>query len=352
MERIWWTSARVFPEGRAAPLAEPSRFPCEAAGRVQRHTRCRSVSPGESVMIPRLVTIVLCGTLAAVGCATKSYVNEQVTGAEARVAQQVTTTGASLGNRADSQDTSLRENRQAIDAADQRLKGLDTRVTEADAAAADARMRAEQATAATRDTEARLAQRLAGRNSYRVLDTKVVHFDSGRIDIRPQDVTALEEVAKALAADPNAVLELQGFADTQGSDRYNRELARERIDVVMRYLVQNYETELRQMYGVPMGKVAVPPGTKITPAVMAEARRVDLRVLAPWSSWEERAAVPRNPIEPPPASAATSSGTEAPSALPGDVQRDDAPPAMSLSLPGSRLPAFLQTITPQDLGAD
>ena len=100
-------------------------------------------------MVPRVVTIVLCGTVAVLGCATKSYVNEQVTGAETKLAQQVATTQASLGNRADTQETKLSElaahtagNREAVDAADQHLKGLDTRVTEVDAAAIDARTRA------------------------------------------------------------------------------------------------------------------------------------------------------------------------------------------------------------------
>jgi outer membrane protein OmpA-like peptidoglycan-associated protein len=307
------------------------------------------------VKFPRLVTVVLCGTVATVGCATKSYVNEQVAGTEAKLAQQVTATEASLGTRANSQDTKLREvadsageNRQAIDAVDQRLKGLDTRMTAVDAAAADARTRAEQA----RDAEARLAQRLAGRNSYRALDTKVVHFDSGRIDIRSQDIATLDEVAKTLAADPNAILELQGFADSQGSDRYNRELARERIEVVMRYLMQRHNIELRQMYGIAMGKVAPPPGMNVTPATMAEARRVDLRVLAPWSSWEERTAGERSRIESPSTSAATSSA-EAPSALPREVQRGDAPVASGVGSPArGRLPAVLRTLTPRDLGGD
>src|SRR5262245_59233070 len=50
------------------------------------------------LMLPRLVTIILCGTVGAVGCATKSYVNEQVIGVETKLAQQVTTTEASLDN--------------------------------------------------------------------------------------------------------------------------------------------------------------------------------------------------------------------------------------------------------------
>jgi len=305
-------------------------------------------------MAPRLVTIVLCGVAAIVGCATKSYVNEQVAGSETKLAQQVASTQTSFDNRADSQETKLREvaantgeNRQAIDTADQRLKSLDGRMTDVDA-------RAEQAAAAARDAEARLAQRLAGRNSYRILDTKVVYFDSGRIDIRAQDLTTLDELARLLAADPNAMLELQGFADAQGSDRYNRELARERIEVVMRYLMQQHNIELRQMQGIPMGKVTQVAGEKPTSAALAQARRVDLRLLTPWSSWEDRTAIDRSPVGPRIApSAAATSATEAPSALPREVQRTDAPPVSQPDSPASaRLPALLRTITPRDLGGD
>ena len=307
-------------------------------------------------MAGRLVTIVLCGTVAVVGCATKSYVHEQVTASEAKLSQKVTAAESSLGNRADTQETKLREiaghtdeSRQAIDAAGGRLQSLDTRVTEVDAVATDARARAEQAT----DGEARLAQRLAGRNRYRVLDTKAVHFDSGRIDLRQQDIATLDEVAKALASDPNAILELQGFADTQGSDRYNRELARERVEVVIRYLMQHHNIELRQLYGVPMGKVALPVGTKATPDAMAEARRVDLRLLTPWSSWEERAGLGRSPVAAPSASGTASPVTDAPSALPAQVQDSEKRQASGFDSPARRrLPAFLRDITPRDLGGE
>lgn len=310
-------------------------------------------------MVSRLVTIVLCGTVATVGCATKSYVNEQVTGAETKLAQQVATTQASLGDRADTQETKLNKlaadtagNREAVGAADQQLKGLDTRVTEADAAATDARIQAERATAATRDAEARLAQRLAGRNSYRVLDTKAIYFDSGRMDLRAEDLATLDELAKALAADPNAILELRGFADTNGSDRYNRELIRERIESVMRYLIVRHDVELRQMQGIPIGKITVPAGAKATPETLAQARRVDLRVLAPWSSWQDRTAVDPSPVASPSPSTAASPVTEAPSALPREVQRSEAPANTFDTSARTRLPAILRTLTPQDLGGD
>jgi outer membrane protein OmpA-like peptidoglycan-associated protein len=325
-------------------------------------------------MNSRLLAIVVCCPVAAAGCATKGFVQEQVTAAEVKLDQKAAAT-------AETQDAKLREtaeragqNRQAIDAAAQRLQGLDTRVGEADAAAADARARAEQATAATQTAEARLTQRLAGRNNYRVLDTRAVHFDSDRIDIRKQDVTTLDEVAGALAADPNAILELQGFADTQGSDRYNRDLSRERVEVVMRYLVQQHSIELRQLHGLPMGKIAFGAGERPTPETMAAARRVELRVLTPWSSWEDRAereapaALPAEvqQREAPAALPAEVQQHEAPAALPAEVRQREAPAALPAEVqqreapatdgPDSagrqRLPAFLRDLTPRDFGGD
>src|SRR5439155_1711844 len=80
------------------------------------------------------------------------------------------------------------ENRRAVDVADQRLNGLDLRVSEAGARASSAETRADLATGAARDVEARLSQRLASRYRYRLLDTKFVYFDSGQTEIRGQDV--------------------------------------------------------------------------------------------------------------------------------------------------------------------
>jgi hypothetical protein len=91
---------------------------------------------------------------------------------------------------------------------------------------------------------------------------------------------------------------------------------------------------------------------------LAQARRVDLRVLTPWSSWEDRTATDQSPVGSRSPSTAASSVTEAPSALPREVQRSDAPvnsdaPANTFdSSAGARLPGLLRTITPRDLGGE
>ena len=223
-------------------------------------------------MTRRLVSLILCGGVATLGgaCATKDFVRGEVDATERRLTEQMTT--AENLQESKLRDTADRvgETRKAVDAADQRLNGLDLRVGEAGA-------RANSADTQARDVEARLSQRVASRNRYRLVETKSVYFDSGQIEVRSQDADELEAVAKALLADPNAVVELQGFADVRGSDRYNRELARERVEAVMRYLVQHHGIELRQTRAISMGKVALPAGEKPSPEVLAQARRVDIR---------------------------------------------------------------------------
>ena len=312
-----------------------------------------------------LASLILCIGISIFGvaCATKDFVEERVSELESKLAgqmagarTQLTATQTQLTERVDLQETKLRdtaeragENRRAVDVADERLRGLDTRVGEVDSIAEGAKTRADRAAVLAQDAEARLAQRFAGRNRYRLIDTKSVYFGSGQIELRSQDVVELDEVAKALVADPNAILELQGFADSQGSDRYNRELARERVEGVVSYLVQRHGVELRQLRGSAMGRVTLAPGEKPSAEALARARRVDIRLFSPWSSWEDTQAqsgartANTSPVTAAPATMAELPDQIEPSGLPRAVLEDPAAQR--------RLPALLRTITPLDLGA-
>lgn len=303
-------------------------------------------------MTRRLTSLLLCGGVAVLGsaCATKSFVQKQVSETESKFTQQMTVTETKLRETSDRTG----ESRQAIDVADQRLNGLDLRMSEVGARASSAENRADQATGAARNVEARLSQRLASRNRHRLLDTKSVYFDSGQIEIRSQDVNELDDVAKALTADPNAILELQGFADSRGSDRYNRELARERVEVVTRYLMQRHGIELRQLRAISMGREALGAGEKPSPEALARARRVDIRLFAPWSSWED-AQTQNAPTAPEQTETVTPAprGPSTISALPVPAEPMQPPQAARIDAPaGGRLLEFLKTITPKDLGEE
>ena len=242
-------------------------------------------------MTRQLASLILCVfPLLGSACATKSFVEQQVRAAEVKLTEQATARETKLTERVDVQEVKLREtadrvaaSRQAIDAVTPQLKGLDTRVDDVAMLATGATTRGE----AAHDANARLSQRFARRNSYRVLETRFLYFERDQAEIRKQDINELEDVAKALKADGNAVLELQGFTDPRGNDRYNYQLARERVEAVTRYLVRSHGIELRQLRAVAMGKVELGADEKPSTPAFAKTRRVDIRLLAPWASWED-----------------------------------------------------------------
>jgi outer membrane protein OmpA-like peptidoglycan-associated protein len=229
----------------------------------------------------QFAAIALCGGVAvlASACATKGFVREQLGTTETRITQRVDTTDTRLRETSDK----TQANAQAIEATGQRVQSLDGRVTEVNMLASDAKKDAAAVATAQRDAEAAFNQRFGNRNKYSMVETKLVYFDFNKSDIRDEGMSELDEIAKALKADPNAVLELQGFADQRGTDRYNYQLTRDRVDSVMRYLVQRHGIDLRRLYAVGMGKATLAAGEKGNKETFAKSRRVELRLLAPQS---------------------------------------------------------------------
>ena len=229
----------------------------------------------------QLAALVLCGSVGVLfsACATKGFVREQVGMTETRITQRVDSTETKL------KDTSDRttSNTQALEAAGQRLQTLDGRLGEVGTLASDAKKDAAQVAAAQKESEAAFNQRFANRNKYAMVETKSVFFDFNKADLKDEGFTDLEDVAKALKADPNAVLELQGFADPRGTERYNYVLTRDRVDAVVRYLVQRHNIDLRRISAVGMGKIALAAGEKGDKDTYAKSRRVEIRLLAPQS---------------------------------------------------------------------
>ena len=228
-----------------------------------------------------ITTVIICGTAAALlsACATKGFVREQVGSTETRLVQRVDTQEGELRQTTDR----TAANAQAIDAAGQRLQGLDTRLGEVAGIADGARRDVTSVATAQKEAEAAVAQRFANRNRYSAVDQKTIYFDFNKADLKDEGINELEEVARALKADSNAVLELQGFADPRGSDRYNYQLTRERVDSVIRFFVQRHGIDLRRIYAVGMGKQTLAPGQRSTRETLAKSRRVEIRLLAPQS---------------------------------------------------------------------
>src|ERR687892_296858 len=198
----------------------------------------------------QFATIVVCGgiSLLVSACATKGFVREQISTTETRLVQRADTTEGKLRETSDR----TASNTQALEAAGQRLTSLDGRIGEVQTLAGDAKKDAATVAAAQRDAEAQFTQRFKERNKYSMVDTKVIFFDFNK-------------------------------ADQRGTDKYNYQLTRDRVDAVVRYLVQRHNIDLRRIHAVGMGKATPAQGEKGNKETFAKSRRVEIRLLAPQS---------------------------------------------------------------------
>jgi len=64
----------------------------------------------------------------------------------------------------------------------------------------------------------------------------VAYFDVGSAELRPRDQGELDWFVKQIEPFPKAIIEVNGFADSTGSEATNQQLSTERADTVEKYL--------------------------------------------------------------------------------------------------------------------
>jgi outer membrane protein OmpA-like peptidoglycan-associated protein len=104
-------------------------------------------------------------------------------------------------------------------------------------------------------------------------------FTSGDTELLPIALPRLKHVADALAAaDPNSIIKVCGFTDSEGTDGYNLWLSRRRAQVVKKYLIEHGVSPER-VSSLGFGR-AQPVASNRTSDGRAMNRRVEI-VLAP-----------------------------------------------------------------------
>lgn len=204
--------------------------------------------------------LVVAVALIASGCATKTYVNEQVAAATkasdakiGEVQKQVEATQMDVTNLKKS-DTAQNE---------QLAKLSDT--------AKEALKRAEEA--------GKLAK---GRFLYEVtLSDETVKFALGKADLGKEFQAAIDALATRIKNDgktKNLYVEIQGHTDSLGSEKYNLKLGQERAEAVMRYMNMQQGIPLSVMNVISYGEYK-PIDDNKTAAGRTKNRRVTIVVL-------------------------------------------------------------------------
>ena len=149
----------------------------------------------------------------------------------------------------------------------------DERVTEA-------RARADEAWA-----KASLAERLSS-GDYSEVSMHQVQFAFDDYQLSPDNQALLDALAAEVAQHPRYGLEIRGYADGIGTNRYNLRLGRERADEVLRYLMMRHNVVPSRVALVSFGEEQ-PVADNETEDGRAQNRRVQVRLLEIKTTTEQ-----------------------------------------------------------------
>ncbi len=160
----------------------------------------------------------------------------------------------------------VRENLAVVD---ERVSGVDTRVTEVAGTAGEALARANAAH--------KLAE---GKFLYEVvLSDDSVKFPVNRDELSPEAEARLAELVQRLTSENrNVYLEIQGHTDASGDAGFNEQLGEARAEAVRRYL-SRHSIALNRMATISYGEES-PVASNDTAAGRAQNRRVAIVVLS------------------------------------------------------------------------
>ena len=205
-----------------------------------------------------VLAVGLVVALGVSGCATKTYVQEQV------------------ANAAKVQDTKIGEVQKQVEATQMDVTNLKT---------SDA-MQTEQLAKLSDTTKEALARaneanKLANHSFlFEVtLTDDAVHFGFDRSDLSADAKAALDAFAKRVKDEnKNVYIEVQGNTDSVGSEQYNVVLGQARAEAGMRYLAMQHGFPLHRMSAISYGEFK-PIADNKTAEGRAKNRRVTLVVL-------------------------------------------------------------------------
>jgi len=164
---------------------------------------------------PAIVILLVAG-LTVTGCATKKYVQEQVTNAEA----------VTDGKLAEVQ-SSVETNQKEISALQQKDADLQSQIDKMSATAKEALDRAKKAGKLAEGTFV----------AEVILSDNDVHFGFDKYSLSDEAKAAIDAFAeKVIEKNVGAYLEIQGHTDNIGSESYNLSLGYKRAEAVMKYL--------------------------------------------------------------------------------------------------------------------
>jgi peptidoglycan-associated lipoprotein len=203
--------------------------------------------------VARSVLALALASVGLTGCATKGFVKQQVADSRAYT------------------DTKTGEVNGRVDQVSTKVDQVGTRADQANA----------------------LAQSLAT-GQYTEIGTHQVQFEFDDYKLGSEATSMLDQIGTELTAHPHYALEVRGYADARGADRYNYKLGRERADQVVRYMMLHHMVPMVRMATVSLGEES-PVADNSSTDGRAQNRRVQVRVLELSTNPGQPAAAMQSP---------------------------------------------------------
>ncbi len=122
-------------------------------------------------------------------------------------------------------------------------------------------------------------ERITSLDEYEATKSITVQFKVGSAVLSTEAKAALDEIATQAKTEKGFVIEVAGFASSDGSENLNRKLSQQRGDAVVRYLAENHDIPLRRII-TPFGYgESHPVADNTTRDGRKENRRVEVKIL-------------------------------------------------------------------------
>ena len=225
----------------------------------------------KSLAAVALVTFALGGGTA---CATKKFVNTQVTGVNSKV--------DTLGKSVEETQQRTRQNEDKIAGVDTKVGAAQQAAIQAQNSANTAGTKADAANAAARAAadKAEAVDKASKRLTYTVtIDDSNGNFKLGSAKLPEEARAKIDELIAKVKADPQgAYFEIEGYTDSTGDAAVNQKLGLSRAEAVREYLYKQHQIPLHRMNVISYGEDN-PVSKNNTKKGRAENRRVVIKVL-------------------------------------------------------------------------
>ncbi len=129
---------------------------------------------------------------------------------------------------------------------------------------------------ATSDT---LNGRISSLDEFDVAKTITINFRVGSSRLSAEAKAALDEIAEQARSEKGHVIQVAGFASSDGNEALNRRLSRDRAEAVTSYLIENHDISQRRIV-TPLGfGEAKPAADNATRDGRVQNRRVEVAIL-------------------------------------------------------------------------